>query len=117
MFITGELGWRSLNKPILTSSLHVSEDKKQGVLTQAALPGPVVPPAAGSWEVAVPAAQRVAALWSSASWGHFWVQLLPPHPSPVGHIWKNVQPGDRGRKNQLQLRPKNRNDWQKLNKT
>lgn len=58
-----------------------------------------MPPAAGSWEVAVPAAKKAAAQWSSASWGQFWVELPPPHLSPVGHIWKSGQPAGRGRKN------------------
>lgn len=56
-----------------------------------------MPPAAGSWEVAAPGAKTAATPWSSASWGQFWAELPPPHPSPAGHTWKSGQPEGEGR--------------------
>lgn len=57
---------------------------------QAALPEPVVPPAAGRVE-AVAAVLAQESL-SSASWCQLWAGDPPPHQSPGAHIWRNVPP-------------------------
>lgn len=71
---------------------------------QAALPGPVAPPAAGRQEAAAAAAWREEVTSStSASWGRLLAARRPPRQSPGGHIWRNGPPERRGR-SQIHLR-------------